>query len=257
MVTIQQLKKSADEFYKKSTKWLPIQTGITRIDTPFLDRHNDAIILYAVSQQNGLIKLTDGGYIFDDLEGDGIYLSRSKQRMHILTEQLNSYSVKIDKSQHELFITTTLNDYPVKQNLLIQAMLFTNDMFMLSNKKVSSIFINEVAKFFEDQNIRVTDGPNIIGRTGMIHHYDFSIPGIRDIPEKLIRTMNNAKNEYYAKSIAMDKRQTQDVRPNTDFYTIINDEESVDDNIINLFDSEGITPILFSKRNNYIEQLAK
>ncbi|MFC6179983.1 DUF1828 domain-containing protein [Lactiplantibacillus daowaiensis] len=257
MLTIPQLKKSVEDFYRESINWSPIQKGITRIDTPFLDRHNDAIILYAINQPNGLIRLTDGGYIFDDLESDGIYLSRSKHRMKILKEQLNGYSVKLDNENHELFIITSLNDYPVKQNLLIQAMLFTNDMFMLSNKKISSIFISEVANFFESKNIRVTDGPNIIGRSGMIHHYDFSIPGIREIPEKLIRTMNSANNEYYAKSIAMDKRQTQDVRPNTDFYTIINDEDSIDDNIINLFNSEGIIPVPFSKRNDYVEQLAK
>ncbi|WP_347131612.1 DUF1828 domain-containing protein [Lactiplantibacillus plantarum] len=257
MLTIPQLKKSVEDFYKKSINWSPVQNGITRIDTPFLDRHNDAIILYAVSKPNGLVQLTDGGYIFDDLENDGIYLSRSKNRMGILKEQLNSFSVQLDDVSHELFIVTTLKDYPVKQNLLIQAMLFANDMFMLSNKKVSSIFINEVANFFETNNIRVTDGPNIIDHSGMIHHYDFSIPGIRDIPEKLIKTMNSANNEYYAKSIAMDKRQTQDVRPNTSFYTIINDEDSVDDNIINLFNSEGIIPVPFSKRDDYVEQLAK
>ncbi|SPX97038.1 Uncharacterised protein [Lactiplantibacillus plantarum subsp. plantarum] len=69
--------------------------------------------------------------------------------MHILTEQLNSYSVKIDKSQHELFITTTLNDYPVKQNLLIQAMLFTNDMFMLSNKKYHLYLLMKLQNFLK------------------------------------------------------------------------------------------------------------
>lgn len=257
MSTISELRKAVEKFYSKGINFSEIQKEISRIDTPFLDRHNDSIILYAIEEKNNTYKITDGGYTLDDLESDGIYLHMSKKRMHILKEQLNNFSVKLDNANGELYIESSEEDYPMKQNLLIQAMLFTNDMFMLSNKKVASIFINEVASFFEDNNIRVTDSPNIIGPSGMIHHYDFSIPGIKTIPEKLIKTMNSANNEYYAKSIAMDKTQTQEVKPNATFYTIINDENDLDSKTINLLESVNITTIPFSKRNDYVEELAK
>lgn len=257
MLSTHELTNAVEKFYKNSISLSEIQKGITRIDTPFLDRHNDSLIVYAIKENDTTLRLTDGGYVLDDLEADGIFLFKSKRRVQILKDQLTNYSVSLNEDTHELFVRTTLKDYPSKQGLLIQAMLFTNDMFMLSNKKVKSIFITEVANFFEESNIRVTDGPNIIGPSGMIHHYEFSIPGIRDIPEKLIKTMNTANNEYYARAITTDKIQTQSVRPNTEFYTFINDENEVDDSIINLFNSEGITPVLFSNRQDYTEQLAK
>ena len=257
MSTISELRRSVEEFYSKGMNLSELQNGIARVDTPFLDRHNDSIILYIVKEKDNVYKVTDGGYTVDDLESDGLYLSKSKNRMHILKEQLNNFSVKISPTDRELYLKTSKEDYPMKQNLLIQAMLFTNDMFMLSNKKVTSIFINEVATFFEDHDIRVTDSPNIIGPSGTIHHYDFSIPGIKKIPEKLIKAMNSANNEYYAKSIAMDKRQTEEVKPNAAFYAIVNDENPLDSKIVNLFESENITTIPFSKRNDYVQELAK
>ncbi|BDZ30460.1 DUF1828 domain-containing protein [Lactiplantibacillus sp. WILCCON 0030] len=257
MSSISELRKTVEVFYKQNITLSAIQAGVTRIDTPFLDRHSDAIVLYAVTEGNNRIKLTDYGYVLDDLESDGVYLARSKKRLSVLKEQLNAFSVKINIENNELFIETSIEEYPIKQNLLIQAMLFTNDMFMLSNKRITSLFINEVATFFESHNIRVTNGPNIIGPSGMIHHYDFSIPGIRDIPEKLIKTMNTSSNEYYAKSITMDTIQTKETRPNTSFYAIINDEEPIDSTILNLFGSENIIAIPFSKRSDYVKQLAK
>lgn len=256
MLSIEQMEKSVVEFNKKNISLSNIQNGTIRIDTPFFDRHNDELIIYALDIGNNNIRLTDNGYILDDLESDGIYISRSKPRKKTMEKYLLNYSVQVSEDD-ELYIDTSLNDYPIKQNLLVQAMLFVNDMFLTSNKKVASLFIHDVSDFFENNGIRVTDGPNIIGKTGMVHHYDFSIPGFKKIPEKLIKVLNTADNEYYAKSVAMDIHQTKIIRESAKFYTIINDENNVDNNIISLFESENISPILFSQRNKYIEELAE
>lgn len=258
MITIDNLEKSVNDFNKKSITFSNTDQNYIRIDTPFFDRHNDAIILYA-SEVEGNVRLTDAGYILDDLESDGMFITRSRKRMTILKEQLKSYSVKFNEVTHELYVDANISDYPVKQNLLIQAMLFVNDMFMLSKERVSKLFVNDVAEFLTENDIRAYDGPNLIGISGMVLHYEFSIAGIRDIPDKLIRVLNTPHNEYYAKTVAMDVRQTVPVvKRKTDFYAFVNDEEApVDDTIVNLFNSESITTVPFSKRNEFVKRLAE
>ncbi len=130
MASVDSLKKSANEFNKNSFSFSNINQNDVRIDTPFYDRHNEAIVLYA-SEVNQKICLTDGGYILDDLEADGMLITQSREKLKILTEQLKAYSVKLNATTQELYIEIDIDSYPVKQNLLIQAMLFANDMFML------------------------------------------------------------------------------------------------------------------------------
>lgn len=257
MLSLESIEKAINDFNKKSINLSSISEKVIRLDTPFYNRHNDTIIIYIQELKNGHIKITDAGYTLDDLESDGIFINKSKNKVNIMLRQLKSFAVNLDKNTNELYIESSIADYAVNQNLLIQAVLFVNDMFLLSNKRVASIFLSEVAGFLEDNNIRSVTNRNIIGATGMVHHFDFSIPGFKNIPERLIRVMNSSNNEYYAKSIAMDMRQAKEVIPETSFYAFINDDSKVDEKVINLFEFEGIKPVLFSKKSEYIKELAE
>src|SRR5215472_2464367 len=46
---------------------------VCELTTPFLDRHNDYLQIYAI-KQNGIIKLSDDGYILSDLRSSGLEL---------------------------------------------------------------------------------------------------------------------------------------------------------------------------------------
>ncbi|MCH4009661.1 DUF1828 domain-containing protein [Companilactobacillus sp.] len=259
---ITKLEQNIKDFYSKSFSVNDIDdSSYLRVDTPFFDRHNDSLIIYAKKIGDQYI-ITDGGYILDDLETDGIYISRSKKRKAILKSQINSYSVQLNEENNELFvINKNIEDFAQSQNLLIQAMLFVNDMFVLSSNTVGEIFKSDVERFFEENNIRTFEDPNFVGTSGMTHKFDFSIAGLRrkDIPDKLIKVMNSPRNEYYAKALATDVRLTKPVLKNTtNFYIIINDsKDDIDSKIINLFNSENITPIPFSERNDFVEELAE
>jgi len=254
-----ELEKRVKEFYNQSFSFNKLNGSYIRIDTPFMDRHNDSLILYAVKNGDA-IKLTDGGYVLDDLESEGIRITRSKRKTKILREQLRSYAVSLDESNNELYVESkSVAGFPRAQNFLIQAMLFVNDMFMLSDSNVNDIFKNEIAHFFEDNNIRVLHDPTFVSNSGMTHKYDFTIAGIKEIPDRLIKTMNSPRNEYYAKALATDVRLTKPVLTrNTEFYTFVNDrDKSIDSNIISLFDDEGIKTIPYSRREEFVAELAE
>jgi hypothetical protein len=259
---IKALEKSIKSFYANSFSVNNLNdSDYMRIDTPFCNRHNDQIILYAKKLKDTYI-LTDGAYILDDLETDGFYVKRSTKRRQILESQLKAYSVSVDFESNQLYVEfPNLDDYAMKQNLLIQAMLFVNDMFVMNDKNIVNIFKTDIEQFFEENNIRAVEDASFIGSSGMTHKFDFSIPGLKkkNIPERLIRTMNSPNNEYYAKAMATDIRLTRPiVNHEVKFYTFINDsKKDIDSRVISLFDSEGITSIPYSQRNNYVEELAE
>lgn len=66
----------------------PARRGIhIEITTPFLDRHNDRLQIYA-TKSNGHFALTDDGYVIQDLQSSGCEL-KTKKRRALLETTLN------------------------------------------------------------------------------------------------------------------------------------------------------------------------
>lgn len=65
--------------------WLKDKTTLRQIEdwveitTPYLDRHNDCIQIYA-KRQDGTLLLTDDGYTINDLEQSGCKLDKYRRR---------------------------------------------------------------------------------------------------------------------------------------------------------------------------------
>ena len=66
--------------------------GTCELTTPFLDRHNDHLQIYA-QRVGDRIVLSDDGYILADLEGSGLQLSTRKRR-EVLQTILNGLGVQ-------------------------------------------------------------------------------------------------------------------------------------------------------------------
>lgn len=118
-----------------------------------------------------------------------------------------------------------MEEFAQDKHRLLQAMLFTNDLFLTENKRTKSLFLEDVENYFEAHDIRALEGASFIGSTGLTHKFEFSIPGSskRKIPDKLIKVISSPRNEMYAKVLAMDVKYTRDVvKPNTEFYTLNN-----------------------------------
>ncbi|USS88508.1 DUF1829 domain-containing protein [Fructilactobacillus hinvesii] len=259
-IKIDELKDAIDSFNQNNIKLSKTSNAI-RIDTPFYNRSNDSIILYAIVKKDGNLHLTDGGYVIDDLMSIGINLLKSKKRRELLESKLTSFSVNIDEETHEIFTESSIQDFPIKQNLLAQSMMFVDDMFVLAKPKTNNLFIEDVQNFFDENDIRALEGPSFVDRNGMYHTYDFSIAGSKkkNIPNKLIKTLNTPNNDGYAKSLAMDVIQTRNIPnfKNSNFYTIINDtEKPIETSIVNLFNEQKITTVPFSKKSDYIDEFA-
>ncbi len=122
------------------------------ITTPYLDRHNDALRIYARRENDGFV-LTDDSYIIHDLESSGCKLDTEK-RKDLLRLTLNGFGVKLNEEAIE--VQATSENFPLRKHNLIQAMLAVNDLFYLAKPVVESLFYEDVVAWLDANDIRYT-----------------------------------------------------------------------------------------------------
>lgn len=232
-----------------------LDNGVIEITSPFMDRNNDHLQIYVVVDDQKL-KLTDDSYIISELEMSGCDIKLSKRRKEIFTSILNGYGVK-HSPRDELFIETSMKDFPQKKHMLLQAMLAVNDMFMTTRENVYSLFIEDVENFLLDSDIRYTENAKFTGKTGYTHKFDFVIPRSKKSPERMINTLNNPTKDK-TESLIFTWTDTKETRKEgSRLYTFLNDmDKNVSTDITNAFLQYDITPILWSDRKKYIDELA-
>ena len=133
-------KKECDQLIEVYVSWLRkgfsaenMQEGC-ELTTPFLDRHNDHLQIYAI-KQDGKIIISDDGYILSDLRTSGLELSTEK-RKGVLESVLNGFGVRIKEGQ--LLVEASQQNFGQRLHSLVQAMLTVNDMFVMAQPRVAS-----------------------------------------------------------------------------------------------------------------------
>ena len=192
-------KQECEQLIEDYVKWLRKGLSIESLEkaceltTPFLDRHNDHLQIYAV-KQNGKIVLTDDGYILSDLRTSGVELTTQKRR-EVLESVLNGFGVRLEGNQ--LMVEASQRNIGHRLHILIQAMLAVNDMFVMAQPRVASFFWEDVRSFLDQHDVRYSPRVKIAGRSGFDHAIDFLIPKSKIHPERLIQTIN-APNPTFA-----------------------------------------------------------
>ena len=136
---IAEIQRLTDEYHD----WLREKTNLRSVDdwveitTPYLDRHNDCIQIYAKRSNGGFI-LTDDGSTIDDLELSGCKLS-SPKRQSLLRMTLNGFGVHNENNVLQVRASST--DFALRKHNLLQAMLAVNDLFYLATPMVASLFL--------------------------------------------------------------------------------------------------------------------
>lgn len=255
MSVTDQLISSYTEWFKQNISASKLNDGIIEITSPFMDRHNDFLQIYAIVENNK-IRLTDDGYIINDLTMSGCPVDNTARRKEILQSILNGHGVK-RSDRDELYVEATFDNFPQRKHMLLQAMMAVNDMFMTSHTNVSTIFFEEVENFFIENGIRYTDSISLTGKSGLTHTYDFVINGFKNTPDRLISTINNP-NQDRAKIEIFGWNEIKDTRRKpTSLYVFLNDKnKEVASDIIAAFNEYEIISVLWSKRRQYIAELS-
>ena len=158
---------------KGKTTLRELSDAWVEINTPYLDRHNDALQIYARGENGGFI-LTDDGYTIRDLETSGCTLD-SEKRQEFLRQTLSGFGVKRNPGTQALEVHASREGFPSGKHNLIQAMLAVNDLFYLAQPFVESLFLEDVTSWLEANDIRSTPRPTFPGTSGFNHLFDFVI----------------------------------------------------------------------------------
>ncbi|OHW63128.1 hypothetical protein EUAN_09120 [Andreesenia angusta] len=244
------------KWIKENIEEKQISENIFRITTPFLDRNNDHIEVYVVKESNGSLTITDDGNTLGELALSGFSIQGSPKRKHALETILKSHGVSMG-DDGDLFVEANMSNFPSKKHMLTQCMIKVSDLFVLSHSSVKSFFLEDVRNFFENNDIRYTEGPSFVGKSKLVNNYDFVIPHYKKAPERIVRVINDLRPDY-ARSIMFSWDDIKDVRPNNSvLYTFVNDQDKKPSkDALQALSEYDIKYVLWSERNNSINELS-
>lgn len=222
------------------------------LTTPFLDRHNDHLQIYAI-RRDGRIELNDDGYILSDLRSAGLEFN-SPKRKEVLQALLNGLGVQMDGKF--LKVEASQKNIGQKIHSLVQAMLAVNDMFVMAQPRVESLFWEDVRDFLDNHDIRYSSRVKLAGRSGLDHAIDFLIPRSRHSPERFLQAINNPAKSYivpYVFAIS-DIREAREIE--SEAFAFLNDRErGVGGDMLEALEAYDVNPVLWSEKEKYLESL--
>ncbi|MEX2238948.1 MAG: DUF1829 domain-containing protein [Dehalococcoidia bacterium] len=252
---LEEVSRLLDEY----TQWLRDKTYLrevgdwVEITTPYLDRHNDRLQIYA-SRSNGDFLLTDDAYVIQDLKLSGCELD-TKKRRELLDMTLNGFGVQ--REGDAIQVRASSGNFAQRKHNLTQALLAVNDLFYLAEPSVRSLFMEDVAAWLELVEVRYTPTVKFTGKSGYDHVFDFVIPASRSAPERIVDAMNKPSRDR-AQSVAFAWIDIKDVRkPDATAYVLVNDQEVEPPTAVyEALRSYDVVPVPWSKRDDFREALA-
>lgn len=231
-----------------------VKEGFWRISTPFLDRHNDNIDIYAMAKDKNTYVLTDDGYTLGDLKVSGFELNTPK-RKELFDINSKRLGVNFNDKTGELFVITHIEHLGRSKHNLIQAMLAINDMFCLAQPTVTTIFKEDVKEYFMKKEIRFIEDIRIMGRSGFEHSIDFAIAADSKRPERLIKTINILSKQTM-KNLIFLFIDLEENRKNIQKVVIFNDEIDYSKSSLSALEKYNIVTVPWTKKEEYMEKFA-
>jgi len=252
---IDEVQRLLDQYWawlKDKTILRQVQDWV-EITTPYLDRHNDHIQIYA-KRRNGSFVLTDDGYVLQDLEQSGCKIDSAK-RQGLLRMTLNGFGVQLNNQALE--VHTSPDNFALRKHNLVQAVLAVNDLFYLASPVVASLFYEDVVAWLDLSDIRYTPKIKFTGKSGYDHLFDFVIPKSRVQPERIVRAISRP-NRDTAQAMAFSWIDTKEVRPlESRAYAILNDlEHPISESVLDAMRNYDVRPVLWSIRDQVRPELA-
>jgi len=226
------------------------------LTTPFLDRHNDHLQVYA-TRRNGAILLSDDGYILSDLRTSGLEVDTPKRKM-VLDGVLKGLGVRSEDNR--LTVEASESNLGQRLHSLVQAMLAVNDMFVMAQPRVASFFFEDVRNFLDSLDVRYTPRVKLAGKSGYDHGIDFLIPKSKKRPERILQAIGTPKKDNifaYLWTLS-DTRAARAQETDVEAYAFLNDQEqqAIGGDVIEALNAYSVTPAVWSQRSNFIDALA-
>jgi hypothetical protein len=216
------------------------------LTTPYLDRFNDYLQIYIKQDANGIITLTDDGYIIGNLISSGMTFKKGSNRRKALDRIAMNFNISI--IGEEITATATAQNFPQKKHQMVQSMLAIDDLFVISPENVKDLFLEDIETYFIANDIYYSRDFSLLGKTGTVYTYDFHLQRTKEKAERFCRGINR---------LTLSKRDltlfnwidTQEKRGDLgELIVIYNDDNPVTDDVLKGFYNYGIKTVPFSER---------
>jgi hypothetical protein len=195
--------------------------GYAELTTPFLDRHNDHIQIYALRTQDGF-HLTDDGHALGELENSGVEYSKG-QRKDILETILNGFRVSRD-SRDALIVDSSADDVGARLHDLIQAVLAVDDMYVLARTRVRSLFFEDVSRFLAESSIVFRERERLRGKSGWPQPVNFFMPATDDLPARMLQAVGTPTKQVVEREIFLLEDVRQAYEGDIRSFALLNDQ---------------------------------
>lgn len=206
MCLIDDVEVLMDEYWnwmRDNTAIRPIGDDAVEINTPFMDRHNDGIQIYAI-KSGDRIRLTDDGHTIMDLEQNGCPMDTGR-RKRILETILNVNGVS-ESDDGSLYVDARPDDplsFASKKNDLLNAIMRVSDMHVLASPRSRSMFQSDVGDWLGSRSVPGVRDVRFTGRSGVSLTVDFTISKrITDAPT-LLQSITSPDVQSMARMVFM------------------------------------------------------
>ena len=239
--------------------WLRERTQISKVGdyvqiaTPFLNQHNDHILLYIKKTDRGF-EISDDGQTISELMMTGFKFTTEK-RKKLLNMTLYSHGIEL---RGEVLVARASSeaDFAQKKHDLLQAIMAINDLYLLAQPFVLSTFLEDVQKYLNEHEIRFVASIKVTGASGLDHYFDFVIPASRNRPERMIMAMSSPSRDRISTLLFMWQDTIKARSPGAAAYAFLNDlDKSVNTYLLDALSNYKINPVLWTKREEYAEEL--
>lgn len=255
------MSSDADQLTRSYLSWLRHGVSAIRLDehiseltTPFLDRHNDHLQVYAERLGPDQFRLTDDGYIISELKSSGVE-RRGERRRALFQDLLSGYGVELVDS--ELRVEANSSNLGQCVHNLIQAMLSLDDMFVLAQPQIQNLFLEDVTRFLDEAEIRYSPRAKFAGKSGLDHLVDFVIPKSKEAPERIVQVINSVRRDRVESLLfaANDMRAARGIE--VSYFVLVNDSRrEVPPDILNAFAAYDVLVQPWSRRAEVVHALA-
>lgn len=251
--------ETARNLFENYLSWLREKTHISKVGdyvqiaTPFMNQHNDHILLYIQKKDRGF-EISDDGQTISELLMTGLKFT-TERRSKLLNTILNSHGIEL-RGEELVVKASSEREFAQKKHDMLQAIMAINDMYMLSQPFVLSTFLEDVQKYLTENDIRFVASIKVTGASGLDHYFDFVIPASRNRPERMILAISFPSRDRVAALLFMWQDTVRARSPNAAAYAFLNDQEKlVNTHLLTALTSYKINPVLWTKKEDFAEEL--
>lgn len=239
--------------------WLREKTQISKIGdqvqiaTPFLNQHNDHILLY-IKKTEGGFEISDDSQTISELLMTGFKFT-TERRNKLINVTLNSHGIEL-RGEELIAKASSEREFAQKKHDMLQAIMSINDLYLLAQPFVLSTFLEDVQKYLAEYDVRYVASIKVTGASGLDHYFDFVIPASRNRPERMILAMASPSRDRVSTLLFMWQDTVKARSSDASAYAFLNDQEKpVSSYLLTALSSYKINPVLWTKRKEYAEEL--